>query len=206
MGMAPMTVSPFASWLIPATTGVSPSSRWPSRGPGWWLSRRPSLVRRPPETPDQRIAASHRALDGRRRARHDGGPGAALAAVLGAVAHPTRHVLRHSRPDLPHRPGYAAVCGLAGNGRSHDLQRRRAGGASLRRVPVRPGNADASAPILQCWPSPTCNPGAGRRNSYFFVRQLGEFYAVAAAFGSIYGWHWHAALSFERSIACASTS
>ena len=53
------------------------------------------------------------------------------------------------------------------------------------RLALRPGAATGSAPS-RC-SSSACWPRRWRAGAYFFARQLGEFYAVAAVFGMIYG-------------------
>ena len=181
MGMAPMTVSPFASWLIA-------NYDWRTAQLGLailaWVTIVPTalLVRRPPPTPDEDERGATDVL-----------PGAAAPNMTAgqALASPQFWVLSltyfaccatHSGPIF-HTVSYAVLCGLpvmaavtiysieglAGLvGRI--LFALAADRLGVKRVLVTGLFAQAL--------------GAG---AYFFVRQLGEFYVAAAAFGLIYG-------------------
>ena len=176
MGMAPMTISPFASWLI--TTYDWRTAQLVIAILAWvLLCRRPSWCAARRLTDEPRAHRRGAGVRGRADPGMTGGPGAALAAVHACCRSPTSACCAtHSGPDLPHgelrhrlRP--------AGDGRGHDLQRRGAGGAGRpRRCSAWP--ATASAPSA-CWSIGLLVQALGA-GAYFFVRQLGEFYAVAA--------------------------
>ena len=122
-------------------------------------------------------------MAGRRRARHDGRAGAALAAVHRAVGHLLRCCATHSGPIF-HTVSYAIACGLPPLARGHDLQRRRAwrawAAACCSAWPAT-GSAPSGRWSSGCWSR------RWRAGAYFFTRQLGEFYAVAVVFGMAYG-------------------
>ena len=179
MGMAPMTMSPLAAWLVShhdwrtsmqIIAGVVAAIMIPVA----------LLVRRPPA-----LAARSRRRIRRRRGRKPEmslGAGAALAAVHHPAADELL-LLRHAfGPDLPHRELRRQLRHPADR-RRLDLQRRRAGGHGrphrLRpaRRPVR-RQARAGARAARCRRS--------ARSAYVFVRELAAFYAVAALFGFIY--------------------
>ncbi|MFO1162602.1 MAG: MFS transporter [Reyranellaceae bacterium] len=184
MGMAPMTVSPFASWLIAnydwrtAQFAVAILA---------WVVLIPTafLMRQPPPAPDERerVAAAPGVVMGR-NTDPDMTASEALRSPQFWVLALTYFCCcaTHSGPIF-HTVGYALDCGLpiiaavtiysveglAGLGGRilFGLAGDRFG---VKRVLVTGLLAQALA--------------AG---SYFFVRQLGEFYAAAAVFGLIYG-------------------
>jgi MFS family permease len=181
MGMAPMTVSPFASWLIANYDWRTAQFMLAVLA---WATIVPAglLVRRPPASPEEHERGTTDVLTGA------GDPGMTAGQALRT---PQFWVLSltffaccatHSGPIF-HTVSYAVLCGLpvmaavtiysieglAGLvGRI--LFALAADRLGVKRVLV----AGLFAQAL----------GAG---AYFFVRQLGEFYAAAAAFGLIYG-------------------
>lgn len=181
MGMAPMTVSPFASWLIANYDWRTAQFMLAVLA---WATIVPAglLVRRPPASPEEHERGTTDVLTGA------ADPGMTAGQALRT---PQFWVLSltffaccatHSGPIF-HTVSYAVLCGLpvmaavtiysieglAGLvGRI--LFALAADRLGVKRVLV----AGLFAQAL----------GAG---AYFFVRQLGEFYAAAAAFGLIYG-------------------
>ena len=160
MGMAPMTMSPFAAWLVSIydwrtslliIAGIVAAAD----DPGGLLVRRPPALdggMPPLPQPDEP------------RVGDVGGAGAAIAAVH----HPAADqflLLRHAlRPDLPH----GELCGELRHPADHggfDLQRGRPGGAGRPyrlRLPRRPVRREARAGHRAA--------GAGVRRARLFLR------------------------------------
>ena len=182
MGMAPMTVSPFASWLIAnydwrTAQFVLALLAWATIVPTAFL------VRRPPPTPDEdeRLGASGVPTGA---ADSDMTAGQALRSPQFWVLSLTYFACcaTHSGPIF-HTVSYAVLCGLpvmaavtiySVEGLAGLIGRILFAVAADRLGVKRVLVLGLFAQAL----------GAG---AYFFVRQLGEFYAAAAAFGLIYG-------------------
>ena len=183
MGVAPMTVSPFASWLITHYDWrdallVIAVLAWAVLVPTAFL------VRRPPAEPDPR----------ERIARP---PGAAVGAAdphmtAGqALRSPQFWVLSltyfcccatHSGPIF-HTVSYALACGLPMMAAVTIYSVEGLAGLGGRILFGLAGDRFGAKRVLVIGLFAQA-VGAG---AYFFVRQLGEFYAVAAVFGLIYG-------------------
>ena len=172
---APVAISPFASWLITnydwrTAQLVIAIMAWVILVPAaFWCMR-----------PARSTSAERERRRWRRTARRAPDPrqavGAALAAVLGAVAH-LLPLLRHAfRPDLPYRSYAFAGLVMA----AVTIYSVEVGG----RIVFWPDGAIFGAKRVLVLGLFAQALGAG---AYFFVRQLGEFYAVAAVFGLIYG-------------------
>jgi len=180
MGMAPMTVSPFASWLI---------TRYDWRTAQFaiailaWAVLVPAalLVRRPPAMAPGSAAATG-AL-----------PGAADPGMTAAQAlrSPQFIVLAatyfcccatHSGPIF-HTVSYAIACGLPVMAAVTIYSVEGLAGLGGRVLFGLAGDRFGAKQVLVIGLFAQAL-GAG---AYFFVRQLGEFYAVAAVFGLIYG-------------------
>jgi len=182
MGVAPMTVSPFASWLIThydwrTAQLVIAILAWGVLVPTAFL------VRRPPAQPDarERIApASNMAMAA------DPGMTAGLA-----LRSPQFWVLSltyfcccatHSGPIF-HTVSYAIACGLPMMAAVTIYSVEGLAGLGGRILFGLAGDRFGAKRVLVIGLFAQ-SLGAG---AYFFVRQLGEFYAVAAVFGLIYG-------------------
>src|SRR4029453_16645601 len=183
MGVAPMTISPFASWLI---TNYDWRVAQFTIAIVAWLILVPTafLVRRPPEQPDarERVAAA---------------PGVAMGAAdpgmtAGqALRSPQFWVLSltyfcccatHSGPIF-HTVSYAIACGLPVMAAVTIYSVEGLAGLGGRILVGLAGDRFGAKRVLVLGLFAQAL-GAG---AYFFVRQLGEFYAVAAVFGLIYG-------------------
>jgi len=183
MGMAPMTVSPLATWL---TINYDWRTAQFVVAILAWVVLVPTalVVRRPPETPDdrERIAAAPGVITS--TADPNMTAGEALQSPQFWVLSLTFFFCcaTHSGPIF-HTVSYAIVCGLpvmaavtiySVEGLAGLVGRILFGLASDRFGARRVLVIGLFAQAL----------GAG---GYFFVRQLSEFYAVAAVFGLIYG-------------------
>ncbi|MBL6651563.1 MAG: MFS transporter [Reyranella sp.] len=183
MGVAPMTVSPFASWLIThydwrVAQFVIAILAWVVLIPIAFL------VRRPPAQPDERERAIAR-------------PGAMTGAAdpnmtaAQAVRSPQFWVLSltyfcccatHAGPIF-HTVSYAIACGLPMMAAVTIYSVEGLAGLGGRILFGLSGDRFGAKRVLVIGLFAQAL-GAG---AYFFVRQLGEFYAVAAVFGLIYG-------------------
>ena len=176
MGVAPMTVSPFARWLIS-------SYDWRTAqltiGIAAWLLLVPAalLVRRPP-------AAAGAVADGTRT--DDSG-----LTALQAFRSPQFIVLAltfftccaaHSGPIF-HTVSYALVCGLAPMAAVSIYSVEGLSGLGGRLLLGILGDRFGAKPVLIAGLVVQALAGG----SYLFVRALGEFYAVAVVFGLAYG-------------------
>jgi len=179
MGVAPMTVSPFAGWLI--TTYDWRTAQFVIAILAWVvLVPTALLVRRAPAVP---------AGDGAVGAR----PGAADPGMTAgqALRSPQFIVLAatyfcccdtHSGPIF-HTVSYAIACGLAPLAAVTIYSVEGLAGLGGRVLFGLAGDRFGAKRVLVIGLFAQAL-GAG---AYFFVRQLGEFYAVAAFFGLIYG-------------------
>jgi|FEC22Drversion2_1045045.scaffolds.fasta_scaffold00082_75 MFS family permease len=183
MGVAPMTVSPFASWLIThydwrVAQFVIAILAWVVLIPIAFL------VRRPPAQPDERERAIAR-------------PGAMTGAAdpnmtaAQALRSPQFWVLSltyfcccatHAGPIF-HTVSYAIACGLPMMAAVTIYSVEGLAGLGGRILFGLSGDRFGAKRVLVIGLFAQAL-GAG---AYFFVRQLGEFYAVAAVFGLIYG-------------------
>ena len=171
MGVAPMTISPFARWLI---STYDWRTAMMTIGLMAWALLIPAalLVRQAPEaTPSvpQRALPTIPAAGWSRR------PGAALAAVPGAGADLLRLLRRAFRTDLPHGQLRHALR-HPGDDRGQHLQCRRPGRAGWpppARHPRRSARREAGSDRRPA------GAGARRSGRYLYVSKLGEFYALA---------------------------
>jgi MFS family permease len=183
MGVAPMTISPFASWLI---THYDWRTAQLVIAILAWVVLVPTafLVRRPPAEPDP-------------RERITVAPGMAMAGAdprmtAGqALRSPQFWVLAltyfcccatHSGPIF-HTVSYAVACGLPMMAAVTIYSVEGLAGLGGRILFGLAGDRFGAKRVLVIGLFAQAL-GAG---AYFFVRQLGEFYAVAAVFGLIYG-------------------
>jgi len=183
MGVAPMTVSPFASWLIThhdwrdALLVIAILA---------WVVLVPTafLVRRPPAEPDprERIARPPGAAAG--AADSDMTAGQALRSPQFWVLSLTYFCCcaTHSGPIF-HTVSYALACGLPMMAAVTIYSVEGLAGLGGRILFGLAGDRFGAKRVLVIGLFAQA-VGAG---AYFFVRQLGEFYAVAAVFGLIYG-------------------
>lgn len=183
MGVAPMTISPFASWLIThydwrTAQFVIAILAWVVLVPTAFL------VRRPPAEPDprERIAAAPRMAMAGADPRMTAGQ---------ALRSPQFWVLAltyfcccatHSGPIF-HTVSYAVACGLPMMAAVTIYSVEGLAGLGGRILFGLAGDRFGAKRVLVIGLFAQ-SLGAG---AYFFVRQLGEFYAVAAVFGLIYG-------------------
>jgi MFS family permease len=183
MGVAPMTVSPFASWLI---THYDWRTAQLVIAVLAWVVLIPTafLVRRPPAQPDERerSAAAPGAMTGA------AGPDMTASRALRS---PQFWVLSltyfcccatHSGPIF-HTVSYAIACGLPMMAAVTIYSVEGLAGLGGRILFGLAGDRFGAKRVLVIGLFAQAL-GAG---AYFFVRQLGEFYAVAAVFGLIYG-------------------
>jgi MFS family permease len=177
MGVAPMTISPFARWLISAYD-------WRTAqlviAVAAWLLLVPTalLVRRAPAGPDAT------------------GPGAAAGGDSGmtvrqALRSPQFIVLAltffcccatHSGPIF-HTVSYAIACGLPGMAAVTIYSVEGLAGLGGRLLFGLAGDRFGAKPVVVTG----LLIQALAAGTYFFVRELGEFYAVAVVFGMAYG-------------------
>ncbi|MGE0576206.1 MFS transporter [Reyranella sp.] len=183
MGVAPMTVSPFASWLIThydwqAAQFVIAIVAWAVLVPTAFL------VRRPPPQPDarERIAPTSGVTMG--AADSDMTAGQALRSPQFWVLSLTYFCCcaTHSGPIF-HTVSYAIACGLPMMAAVTIYSVEGLAGLGGRILFGLAGDRFGAKRVLVIGLFAQAL-GAG---AYFFVRQLGEFYAVAAVFGLIYG-------------------
>jgi MFS family permease len=183
MGVAPMTVSPFASWLI--TNYDWRIAQFVIAILAWVvLIPTAFLVRRPPPQPDERERVPAR-------------PGAMMGAAdpdmtaAQALRSPQFWVLSltnfcccatHAGPIF-HTVSYAIACGLPVMAAVTIYSVEGLAGLGGRILFGLAGDRFGAKRVLVIGLFAQAL-GAG---AYFFVRQLGEFYAVAAVFGLIYG-------------------
>jgi MFS family permease len=183
MGMAPMTVSPFASWLIAnydwrTAQFVVAVLAWVVLVPTAFL------VRRPPPMPDERerIAAVPGVATG--AADPDMSVGQALRSLQFWVLSLTSFLCcaAHSGPIF-HTVSYAIVCGLPVMAAVtiYSLEGLAALGGRILFGLASDRFGAKRVLVIGLFAQAL---GAG---GYFFVHRLGEFYAVAAVFGLIYG-------------------
>jgi MFS family permease len=183
MGVAPMTVSPFASWLI---TNYDWRIAQFTIAILAWVVLLPIafLVRRPPAVPDERerVASAPGAMMGA------ADPGMTAGQALRS---PQFWVLSltyfcccatHSGPIF-HTVSYAIACGLPVMAAVTIYSVEGLAGLGGRILFGLAGDRFGAKRVLVIGLFAQAL-GAG---AYFFVRQLGEFYAVAAVFGLIYG-------------------
>lgn len=183
MGVAPMTVSPFASWLI---THYDWRTAQLVIAILAWVVLVPTafLVRRPPPQPDprERIAAAPGMAMG--AADPDMTAGQALRSPQFWVLSLTYFCCcaTHSGPIF-HTVSYAIACGLPMMAAVTIYSVEGLAGLGGRILFGLAGDRFGAKRVLVIGLFAQAL-GAG---AYFFVRQLGEFYAVAAVFGLIYG-------------------
>lgn len=183
MGVAPMTVSPFASWLIThydwqVAQSVIAILAWVVLVPTAFL------VRRPPPQPHarERIAAAPGVTMG--AADPNMTAGQALLSPQFWVLSLTYFCCcaTHSGPIF-HTVSYAIACGLPMMAAVTIYSVEGLAGLGGRILFGLAGDRFGAKRVLVIGLFAQAL-GAG---AYFFVRQLGEFYAVAAVFGLIYG-------------------
>jgi MFS family permease len=183
MGVAPMTISPFASWLITnydwrVAQLVIAILAWVLLVPTAFLVRRPPAA--PPE--HERVAAAPGVMEGA------ADPGMTAGQALRS---PQFWVLSltyfcccatHSGPIF-HTVSYAIACGLPMMAAVTIYSVEGLAGLGGRILFGLAGDRFGAKRVLVIGLFAQAL-GAG---AYFFVRQLGEFYLVAAIFGLIYG-------------------
>ena len=179
MGMAPMTISPFAGWLIGSYDWRT--AQLAIAGLAWViLVPTALLVRRAPAVPPGDGAVTSAA-------------GAALPGMTAgqALRSPQFIVLAatyfcccatHAGPIF-HTVSYAIACGIAPMAAVTIYSVEGLAGLGGRVLFGLAGDRFGAKRVLVIGLFAQAL-GAG---AYFFVRQLGEFYAVAAVFGLIYG-------------------
>ena len=183
MGMAPMTISPFASWLI---TNYDWRTAQLVIAIMAWVLLVPTafLVRRAPPVIDERerVAAAPGVTMG--SAEPDMTAGQALRSPQFWVLSLTYFCCcaTHSGPIF-HTVSYAIACGLPVMAAVTIYSVEGLAGLGGRIVFGLAGDRFGAKRVLVIGLFAQAL-GAG---AYFFVRQLGEFYAVAAVFGLIYG-------------------
>jgi len=183
MGMAPMTVSPFASWLI---TNYDWRTAQLVIAIMAWVLLVPTafLVRRAPEVIDERERVA--AAPGMTMGVADPGltAGQALRSPQFWVLSLTYFACcaTHSGPIF-HTVSYAIACGLPVMAAVTIYSVEGLAGLGGRVLFGLAGDRFGAKRVLVIGLFAQAL-GAG---AYFFVRQLGEFYAVAAVFGLIYG-------------------
>ena len=183
MGVAPMTVSPFASWLI--TNYDWRVAQFVIAIVAWVvLIPTAFFVRRPPPVPDarERVAATPGVTKG--AADPDMTAGQALRSPQFWVLSLTYFCCcaTHSGPIF-HTVSYAIACGLPAMAAVTIYSVEGLAGLGGRILFGLAGDRFGAKRVLVIGLFAQAL-GAG---AYFFVRQLGEFYAVAAVFGLIYG-------------------
>jgi MFS family permease len=183
MGVAPMTISPFASWLI---TNYDWRVAQFTIAIVAWLILVPTafLVRRPPERPDERERAATAPGAVMGVADPDMTAGQALRSPQFWVLSLTYFCCcaTHSGPIF-HTVSYAIACGLPVMAAVTIYSVEGLAGLGGRILFGLAGDRFGAKRVLVLGLFAQAL-GAG---AYFFVRQLGEFYAVAAVFGLIYG-------------------
>ena len=183
MGMAPMTISPFASWLI---TNYDWRTAQLVIAIMAWVILVPTalLVRRAPAVIDERerVAAAPGVTMG--AAEPDMTAGQALRSPQFWVLSLTYFCCcaTHSGPIF-HTVSYAIACGLPVMAAVTIYSVEGLAGLGGRILFGLAGDRFGAKRVLVIGLFAQAF-GAG---AYFFVRQLGEFYAVAAVFGLIYG-------------------
>jgi MFS family permease len=183
MGVAPMTVSPFASWLI---TNYDWRTAQLVIALLAWVVLVPTafLVRRAPEMIDERERVA--AAPGMTMGAADPGltAGQALRSPQFWVLSLTYFCCcaTHSGPIF-HTVSYAVACGLPIMAAVTIYSVEGLAGLGGRILFGLAGDRFGAKRVLVIGLFAQAL-GAG---AYFFVRQLGEFYAVAAVFGLIYG-------------------
>lgn len=183
MGVAPLTVSPFASWLI---TNYDWRIAQFSVAILAWVVLVPTafLVRRPPAVPDERerIVAAPGVTVG--VADPDMTAGRALSSPQFWVLSLTYFCCcaTHAGPIF-HTVSYAIACGLPMMAAVTIYSVEGLAGLGGRILFGLAGDRFGAKRVLVIGLFAQAL-GAG---AYFFVRQLGEFYAVAVVFGLIYG-------------------
>ena len=183
MGMAPMTISPFASWLI---TNYDWRTAQLVIAIMAWVLLVPTafFVRRAPEVIDdrERVAAAPGKTMG--AAEPDMTAGQALRSPQFWVLSLTYFCCcaTHSGPIF-HTVSYAIACGLPVMAAVTIYSVEGLAGLGGRIVFGLAGDRFGAKRVLVIGLFAQAL-GAG---AYFFVRQLGEFYAVAFVFGLIYG-------------------
>ena len=183
MGMAPMTISPFASWLI---TNYDWRTAQLVIAIGAWVILVPTafLVRRAPPVIDERERAAAAPGVAMGVADPDMTAGQALRSPQFWVLSLTYFCCcaTHSGPIF-HTVSYAIACGLPVMAAVTIYSVEGLAGLGGRIVFGLAGDRFGAKRVLVLGLFAQAL-GAG---AYFFVRQLGEFYAVAAVFGLIYG-------------------
>jgi len=179
MGVAPMTISPFARWLITATDWRTAQL---TIGIAAFALLVPAslLIRRPPAAATAGAGASGATADN----------GSALT-VAAALRSPQFIVLAttyffccaaHSGPIF-HTVSYAMVCGLPAMAAVTIYSVEGLAGLGGRLLLGVAGDRFGAKPVLVTG----LLVQAFAAGTYLFVRQLGEFYAVAVVFGMAYG-------------------
>ena len=175
MGMAPMTISPFASWLI-QTHDWRTAQMWIAIL-AWAVLVPTSLLVRPAPPPSPTTAAGA------------GGVASPGMTVGGAMRSPQFIVLgltfflccaTHSGPIF-HTVSYAIACGSGDVG--GDASAEGLAGLAGRLVLGLAADRFGAKRVLVIG----LLVQAVMAGAYFFARQLGEFYAVAVVFGFAYG-------------------
>jgi MFS family permease len=177
MGVAPMTISPLASWLI---TNYDWRSAQLTIAIVAWVLLVPAafLVRRPPPAADAAIPAMQGAAD----------PGMTVGQALRSPQFIVLSVTffaccaTHSGPIF-HTISYAIACGLPALAAVTIYSVEGLAGLGGRLAFGRAGDRfGAKRTLVVGLLIQAVSAGA-----YFFVRQLGEFYAIAVIFGLAYG-------------------
>ncbi len=178
MGVAPMTISPFARWLISAYDWRTAQL---AIGVLAWVLLIPAamLVRRPP------VVTTTGAMPGA------SAPGDSAMTVSQALRSPQFIVLAltffcccatHSGPIF-HTVSYAIACGLAPMAAVTIYSAEGLAGLAGRVVFGLAGDRFGAKRVVVAG----LTIQALAAGSYFFARQLGDFYAVAVVFGLAYG-------------------
>lgn len=181
MGMAPMTISPFASWLITnydwrtaqfAIAILALALLVPAA----------LLVRRPPPVARDSAATSSGPLPGAADPGMTAGQALRSPQFIVLAATYFCCCATHSGPIF-HTVSYAIACGLPALAAVTIYSVEGLAGLGGRLLFGLAGDRFGAKRVLVLGLFAQAL-GAG---AYFFVRQLGEFYAVAAVFGLIYG-------------------
>jgi MFS family permease len=179
MGMAPLTISPFASWLIQAYDWrtaqlVIACLAWALLLPTAFLVRRPPPVPGDAGANPGTVAPADPGMTARQALRSP--QFIVLAAVFFCCC------AAHSGPIF-HTVSYAIACGLSPLAAVTIYSAEGLAGLGGRLVFGLAGDRFGARQVLVVG----LMIQAIMAGSYFFTRQLGEFYAVALVFGMAYG-------------------
>jgi len=177
MGVAPMTISPFAAWLV-STYDWQTAQLWIAFVAWAVLLPAALLVRRPPAVATSAGANAPAAGDPRMS------PSEALRSPQFIVLAATFFTccVTHSGPIF-HTMSYAIACGLPVTTAVTIYSTEGLAGLGGRLLFGLAGDKFGAKQVLVVG-LVIQSLGAG---AYFFTRELGEFYAVAAVFGLAYG-------------------